>query len=485
VKGQGYLTGNQTVTLTGDISGSGTTSIATTLPTVNSNVGTFQGITVNGKGQVTAAVSQVGTANPLMDSTAAVGTSLLYARQDHVHPTDTSRASNTVFVASGASHAQGLVPDPGATAGTTRFLREDATWQVAGGGSGVYVSDTPPTGVADDSLWWESDSGNLYIQYNDGTSVQWVLVASPIPPATPAPTTGGFVNKFRNASMDVWQRGTSFSLTASTSNTGVYSVDGWMMGWTASASAAPAIAQAAGRQTLFSLQGTGNTNITDIFFKQRIESYMAVALQSQQVTAQAQIFNNTGGSITPTLTVKHAGTQDVWTSPVTDVSAVSLQACANGVWTQVAYSFAVSASAGLGLEITFDFGNNFSTNAKSVRMSECDIRVTPGIATGLVSNPPIPELRDIAFESLLNGRYLQIFNTIGDWGNASSNSMSTGRLFPTMRASLPTLSVSGYSPAPTNTNNLGSAGNAFDLQWVGSIGAGAAANGILTANAEL
>jgi hypothetical protein len=33
-----------------------------------------------------------------------------------------------VFVASGASHAIGAVPDPGVTAGTTRFLREDATW---------------------------------------------------------------------------------------------------------------------------------------------------------------------------------------------------------------------------------------------------------------------------------------------------------------------------------------------------------------------
>lgn len=35
-----------------------------------------------------------------------------------------------VFVASGASANEGLVPDPGATAGTTRYLREDATWQI-------------------------------------------------------------------------------------------------------------------------------------------------------------------------------------------------------------------------------------------------------------------------------------------------------------------------------------------------------------------
>ncbi len=41
-----------------------------------------------------------------------------------------------VMVASGASHAAGAVPDPGSSAGTTKFLREDGTWQVPSGGSG-------------------------------------------------------------------------------------------------------------------------------------------------------------------------------------------------------------------------------------------------------------------------------------------------------------------------------------------------------------
>lgn len=53
-----YLTANQTITLSGDVSGSGTTAITATLPTVNANVGTFQGITVNAKGLVTAAANQ-------------------------------------------------------------------------------------------------------------------------------------------------------------------------------------------------------------------------------------------------------------------------------------------------------------------------------------------------------------------------------------------------------------------------------------------
>jgi len=37
---------------------------------------------------------------------------------------------------SGSTHAPGIVPDPGATAGTTRFLREDGAWVAPSGGSG-------------------------------------------------------------------------------------------------------------------------------------------------------------------------------------------------------------------------------------------------------------------------------------------------------------------------------------------------------------
>ena len=51
----GYLTGNQTITLSGDAGGSGSTAITVTLPNVNANTGVFQGLTLNAKGQVTAA----------------------------------------------------------------------------------------------------------------------------------------------------------------------------------------------------------------------------------------------------------------------------------------------------------------------------------------------------------------------------------------------------------------------------------------------
>ena len=47
-----------------------------------------------------------------------------------------SAGSLPVFGPSGSGHSQGAVPDPGATAGATRYLREDGTWSTPAGGSG-------------------------------------------------------------------------------------------------------------------------------------------------------------------------------------------------------------------------------------------------------------------------------------------------------------------------------------------------------------
>jgi hypothetical protein len=60
-----------------------------------------------------------------------------------------------------------------------------------GGGASVFVGDTPPVGAPDSSLWWESDTGILYILYNDGTSTAWVMASFAIPgPQGPQGPTG-------------------------------------------------------------------------------------------------------------------------------------------------------------------------------------------------------------------------------------------------------------------------------------------------------
>ncbi|MGH9596883.1 MAG: hypothetical protein ACRD3K_08815, partial [Edaphobacter sp.] len=46
-----------------------------------------------------------------------------------------SAAQLPLFGASGTSHGPGAVPDPGSTAGSTRFLREDGTWVAPAGGT--------------------------------------------------------------------------------------------------------------------------------------------------------------------------------------------------------------------------------------------------------------------------------------------------------------------------------------------------------------
>jgi hypothetical protein len=52
----------------------------------------------------------------------------------------------------------------------------------------VLVSDTPPVGAADGALWFESDTGLLFLRFNDGTSTQWVIAA-------PQPDASSFVAK--------------------------------------------------------------------------------------------------------------------------------------------------------------------------------------------------------------------------------------------------------------------------------------------------
>jgi len=110
-----YLTGNQTITLSGDVTGSGTTAITTTIGTnIVTNSMLAQTASATFKGRTTA-----GTGN-VEDLTATQATALL----------------NTF-----TSTLKGLVPSSGG--GTTNFLRADGTWAApSGGGSPTWGSIT-------------------------------------------------------------------------------------------------------------------------------------------------------------------------------------------------------------------------------------------------------------------------------------------------------------------------------------------------------
>lgn len=199
------------------------------------------------------------------------------------------------------------------------------------------------------------------------------------------PTTGGYINKFRNGTMDVWQRGITGASSTAAGATTQTAADGW---YVVPTGASVNWSRADGRSlTLYSLKVTGAASVSDVVVKQRIEGSVAAPLSGQTVTVEAQVYNSTGTSITPTLTVKHAGALDNWSSPITDVSAASLQPVANNQWTQVAYTFTASPVSSNGLEVSFDFGNNFGVGSQSVQITELDIRSTPGVTTGANNGP--------------------------------------------------------------------------------------------------
>jgi hypothetical protein len=157
-----YITGNQTITLSGDGSGNGTTAITFTLATVNSNVGTFNNVTVNAKGLVTSAsnVSYL-TANQTItlsgnvtgSGTTSIATTIGTNVVTNAMLAQIATASIKGRVTAGTGNVEdltgtqattlldvfttslkGLAPASGG--GTTNFLRADGTWAAPPGGGG-------------------------------------------------------------------------------------------------------------------------------------------------------------------------------------------------------------------------------------------------------------------------------------------------------------------------------------------------------------
>lgn len=109
-----YLTANQTITVTGDVSGSGTTAVTLNLGNnVVTNAKLAQVATATFKGRITASTGNI------EDLTATQATSLL------------NLATTTL---------KGLVPATGTPSG--KFLKDDLTWGTpAGGGGGLTLTE--------------------------------------------------------------------------------------------------------------------------------------------------------------------------------------------------------------------------------------------------------------------------------------------------------------------------------------------------------
>lgn len=328
-------------------------------------------------------------------ATAGTGTLTLGSALGNVSP---NLAAFMSFAAAGVGNGQQI---------PYLILDSNNAWEV---GTGTYTASG--TTLSRNVLW--SSNANAAISLSGNAQVFITEIAEDINQAG----YGGFRNKFRNPGVDVDQRATNGSI-ATVPTAGAYVTDGHIVVPTgASVTAQQVTRSTIAAQSTNALKIVGNTSVTDAQVKLRIESMIAAPLAGQIVTVQCKLRNDTGGAFTPTLSAGAPATADAFPAnngaPRTgDVNAASLQSCANGVTTQLGYTFAASASDNTGLEVTFDLGNNFSANTKSVQLTDFDIRVTPGVATGLNNNPPPPELRPIASELGFCQRYFVSLNPTG------------------------------------------------------------------------
>jgi hypothetical protein len=166
VKSQNYLTGNQTITLSGDISGSGTAAITTTLPNVNANVGTFQGLTVNAKGQVTAAINQnyAPLASPTFTGTPAAPTPLTADNSTTLATTAFVKAQSYLTASGLSGMTAGQVPiaatattvtssTPTGTTGNSTIVQTTAAGTLAAAVMPAHTGDvTSPAGSTVNTL---------------------------------------------------------------------------------------------------------------------------------------------------------------------------------------------------------------------------------------------------------------------------------------------------------------------------------------------
>jgi hypothetical protein len=361
-----------------------------------------------------------------------------------------------------------------------------AQWAQIGGSVGV--GDTAPTTPQPGTLWWDSVGGQLYVWYVDANSSQWViannaaallasgylalsggtmtgpitLAADPAAALQPATqryvdsTNMGFVNKLRNGTFDVWQRGATPATPAGTST---YTADGWRVGPIGAAAAVsqggPRLNPPSGGPTRYTLGLVGAAGITALAIDQIIESYIGASLAGQTCTFQIWIANNTGATITPQLGIYVAGAADNWASPppITVINNVNLQPCPNAAWTRCAYTFAMPAGAGYGVLPQLVFGAVVNANTKSISLSEADLRATPGIPIGLNNNPPSPELRPAGVELTFCQRYYQFLqSTLVTGYQAAGGQVYTCGTFQTAMRANPTVVFSGITYS--NAGNL-------------------------------
>jgi hypothetical protein len=158
----------------------------TTLTLLGSATGTTRGINDNSLNLATTAflAGQAGTLSPIMDGTASVGSSIQFARQDHVHPTDTTRVQQGGGIGQGTNKlylgwsGAGLKLTVDTTdEGVFGMLPANQTWTGINAFANVTANAVTATGYdATTSGQFRANQGNTdFIIRNDGNNTYFLI----------------------------------------------------------------------------------------------------------------------------------------------------------------------------------------------------------------------------------------------------------------------------------------------------------------------
>jgi len=287
------------------------------------------------------------------------------------------------------------------------------------GGSAPTAATTGLASIA--GVWWHDTTTNL-LKVRDQADASWLIVAQfdetnkvwvPVfngqtlaaalagmqPVVNPggsgwsmAGPLHGRKNKLHNGGCAVSQRlapnlGTSFQYGA---------VDRFMAAVTAGAVSAGTIAQAtgspAGRTGLaLQLSSVTTTGSAVVSAKQRIESKNAILLKNQNASISLHVYQDTGGAINYTVTLRKPTAADNYASTTTIASSSAI-AVPNATDTLITFANQALGDVSNGLEIQVDAACGAVTT-KNFHFTEWQVEEGPA-ATAFERRPYEEELRD-------------------------------------------------------------------------------------------